>query len=99
MTGFSRTLAQLQSIWLEDQHALPSIFWHTIDHLNNDELFVWVERLLQIRNAVQGQDYLRVTGIQHQYRLRNSWSIKQKRSIAIDLIKHWDQVELRQELA
>lgn len=98
MYDFVKTIGILRDIYDEHDEFLPHIFWKTIDNLPDETLFIWVERMLSIRNLLLGKDYLRVVGIQHDYRLYHKWTKKQKRSIAIDLIKHWYQVELRSEL-
>jgi hypothetical protein len=98
MTTFPMTIVQLRDIYDENPDCLPWIFWKTIDNLPDDQLFNWVERLLEIKNCIQGNDYIRVIDIQHQYRKYKLWTIKQKRSIAMDLIKNWYDVEFRFEL-
>lgn len=88
----------LRGIYDEDQEFLPNIFWKTIDIIDDDTLFIWVERMLSNKELLMGLDYLRVISIQHQYRQFHQWTRKQKRSIAMDLVKHWYDVELRYEL-
>jgi hypothetical protein len=97
MYDFTKTMGILNGIYLEDQEFLPNIFWKTIDNLPNEELFDWVERMLSMQSLLLGKDYLRVVGIQHDYRQFKKWTKKQKRSIAMDLIKHWNEVEERYE--
>ncbi len=98
MNDFAKTIGILHDIYQEDKQFLPSIFWNTIDNLPNETLFNWVERMLSIRNLLLGQDYLRVVGIQHQFRQYKTWTDTQKRSIAMDLIKNWYTVEMYSEL-
>lgn len=97
MYDFTKTIGILHDIYLEDQEYLPNIFWKTIDNLPNETLFLWVERMLSIQSLLLGKEYLRVIGIQHDYRQFHKWTKKQKRSIAMDLIKNWDQVQLENE--
>lgn len=98
MNDFAKTIGILHDIYQEDNEFLPNIFWKTIDNLPNETLFNWVERMLSIRNLLLGQDYLRVVGIQHTFRVYKTWTVKQKRSIAMDLIKNWYTVEMYSEL-
>lgn len=99
MYDFVKTMGILRDIYDEDQEFLPHIFWKTIDNIDNDTLFIWVERMLSNKNLLMGQDYLRVVGIQHDYREHQKWTKKQKRSIAMDLVRNWYDVELRHELS
>ena len=88
----------LRGIYDEDQEFLPHIFWKTIDNIPDQLLFKWIERMLTIRGLLLGTDYLRVCGIQFDYRQYQSWTIKQKRSVAMDLVKNWHEVELHYEI-
>ena len=98
MNDFCKIMGRLRELYDTDPYNLPNNFWYTIDELPNDIVFVWIERLLKIDCLLLGKDYLRVVDIQHQYRLYKSYTQKQKRSIMIDLIKHWYDVEFRYEL-
>lgn len=93
MTSFPLTIANLKNVYDQNPHDLPWVFWNIIDNLPNEKLFEFVERMLSIRGLILGQDYIRITGIQHQYRQFKLWTPKQKRSIAMDLIKNWYEVE------
>ena len=98
MYDFIKTMGILRDIYDEDQEFLPHIFWKTIDNIPDQELFLWVERMLANQQLLMGKDYLRVVGIQFDYRKFKKWTKKQKRSIAMDLVKNWYDVELRHEL-
>lgn len=98
MYDFVKTMGILRDIYDEDQEFLPHIFWKTIDNIPDDTLFIWVERMLSNKDLLMGKDYLRVVGIQHDYRRFQKWTKKQKRSIAVDLVRHWYDVEFRHEL-
>jgi hypothetical protein len=91
-------MGRLRELYDRDPYNLSNNFWYTIDNLPNDTVFMWVERLLKIEGLLLGKDYLRVVGIQHDYRQFRNWTTKQKRSIMMDLIKHWYEVEFRYEL-
>ena len=99
MIDFCKTMGRLREIYDVDPYNLPNNFWNTIDQLPNEVVFMWVERLLKIQGLLFGKDYLRVVGIQYQYRQYKLYTQKQKRSIIMDLVKHWYEVELRYELA
>lgn len=99
MYDFIKTMGILRDIYDEDQEFLPHIFWKTIDNLPDEVLFIWVERMLANQQLLMGKDYLRVVGIQFDYRKFKKWTKKQKRSIAMDLVKNWYDVELRHELS
>lgn len=99
MYDFVKTMGILRDIYDEDQEFLPHIFWKTIDYIPDDTLFIWVERMLSNKDLLMGKDYLRVVGIQHDYRRFQKWTKKQKRSIAVDLVRNWYDIELRHELS
>ena len=99
MNTFTKTIAELRIHYDRDQFDLSKHFWDTIDCLDNQQVFYWVERMLHIRHLLQGKDYIRVVGIQHQYREIQKWTKKQKRSIVFDLIKNWYEIEFVCELA
>lgn len=99
MYDFIKTLGILRDIYDEDQEFLPGLFWKTIDNLPDETLFLWVERMLANEKLLMGKDYLRVVDIQHTYKLSHKWTKKQKRSIAMDLVRNWYDVELRHELS
>lgn len=99
MIDFCKTMGRLREVYDIDPYNLPNNFWYTIDHLPNDTVFMWVERLLKIQGLLLGKDYLRVVGIQHDYRRYKSWTQKQKRSVMMDLIKYWYEVEFRYEIS
>jgi hypothetical protein len=99
MIDFVKTMGRLRELYDIDPYKLPNNFWLTIDELPNEVVFMWVERLLQIQGLLLGKDYLRVVGIQHDYRQYKSYTKKQKRSIMMDLIQHWYDVEFRYELS
>lgn len=92
-------MAILRDIYDEDQEFLPNIFWKTIDNIPDQELFKWGERMLANQDLLMGKDYLTLVGIQFDYRIKKSWTKKQKRRVAMDLVKNWYHVELRYELS
>lgn len=95
MVYFTKIISNLKRIHQSgNEFNLPSDFWNTIDQLPNDQLFYFVERMLKIKGLLLGNDFVRVSNINHQYRQYKNWTIKQKRSITMDLIKHWYYVEL-----
>lgn len=98
MNTFAKTISNLKQIHSNgNEFSLPSHFWNTIDQLPNDQLFYFVERMLKIRGLLLGNDFIRVSSINHQYRQYKTWTTKQKRSITMDLIKNWYFVEFSLE--
>ena len=99
MTSFPKTIAHLKEVYDKENHFdLPKHFWNTIDNLPNDQVFYFVERMLKIKGLLLGNDFYRVSNIQHQFRQYKTWTVKQKRSIVMDLIKNWYYVEFDFEL-
>lgn len=99
MNDFVTLMGRLRVIYDNDPINLPYNFWNTIDQIPNETVFAWVERMLAIPGLVLGQDYIRTTGIQFQYRQIKKYTTKQKRRLMIDLTSHWYDVELRYELS
>jgi len=97
--SFTKIMGLLQDIYLEDPIHLPGIFWNTIDDLPNQEIFRWTERLLNKRDALLGNDYLTVVGIQHTYRRTETYTVKQKRRLVMELLPNWDYLTFMSELA
>lgn len=70
-----------------------SDFWYVIDHLDNDKLFEFTEKLLKIKKT-QGKTYIKLCNINNDYRQFKKITTKQKRYLAITLITHWDDISL-----
>lgn len=99
MNDFIILMGRLRDIYDNDPINLPYNFWRTIDQLPNEIVFVWVERMLQIQGLLLGNDFVRVSGIQFDYRQYKDYTPKQKRSIIMDLVKNWYDVEFWYELS
>jgi len=99
MNDFITLMGRLRVIYDNDPINLPYKFWHTIDQIPNETVFAWVERLLKIQGLLLGNDFVRVSGIQFDYRQYKNYTTKQKRSIMMDLVKNWYDVEFWYEIS
>jgi hypothetical protein len=73
-------------------------FWYIIDHLENDKLITWCERLLKIKGLIQGNSYIMMTNmINDHVRLGIELSTKQKRWLAMSLLRNWDNISFHYE--
>jgi len=77
MKDFIKLMGRLRELYDIDRYDLPRNFWHTIDELPDELVFSWVERLLSIPGLLLGKDFIRVQGIQHQYRVAHQINVAQ----------------------
>ena len=94
MNTFTTDMGILRQIYDRNPLNLPKQVWDYIDQLPDQFVFNWIERLLKTQ-VLKGKDHERVANINFWYREHKSYTKKQKRSIMIDLIRYWYDVEIK----
>lgn len=97
--NFTEMICALQLTKLKAQREkndklLDKDFWYVVDHLDNETLFTWGERMIKNKQLLQGANYVKIVGILHDYRQIHNYSRKQKRALSMMLINYWDEVSL-----
>jgi hypothetical protein len=87
-------LTQLKAKKYKNDKLLDTDFWYIVDHLENEKLYTWGMRMLKKKWIVQGTNFIKVCGILTEYEESKSWTIKQKRYLAMMIISNWDDVSL-----
>lgn len=87
-------LTHLKAQKYENEKLLDRDFWYIIDHLENDKLYLWGMRMLKKKWIIQGTNFMKVCGVLTEYEESKSWTLKQKRFLAMLIITNWDDVSL-----
>ena len=95
--SFNECICRLQLTYFSGpEYQKNKDFWYIIDRLDNNDLLKWSERLTKTKQ-LQGYDFVRTCNILFEYK-KSGWSLKQKRSCAMQVIKHWDVLSYKYEL-
>jgi hypothetical protein len=104
--SFSEIIPQLQKAYNKQQDLYSTLdykanktFWEIIKLLPDRDLLLWGDRVCSIKPVIGNPwvptEWTRICSIIDQVKNRKTkWSDKQRRFVALMIIKYWDDLEL-----
>jgi hypothetical protein len=105
--SFREKIIELRKEFINDRYndKRTSDFWYVMDSLTDEEVIRWAERAIKIKDnfcdeSWDADEWHRACNIIHYYRnydpmVEMPWTNAQKRFLSFQIIKFWDDLELR----